>query len=90
MGGKRARIAELDDISMAPDFWNDQAAAQTLLKEKGGLERLVREFAAVGELVEEATTVVAGVVVTMVVARARMEPPSPSSARPLVRCTSSR
>ncbi|MBE3568878.1 MAG: peptide chain release factor 2 [Bacillales bacterium] len=41
---KEARIAELDDIMMQPDFWNDQQKAQTIINEANGLKDLVKEY----------------------------------------------
>ena len=38
---KRLRIEELDSLCAKPAFWDDPKAAQTLLKEKKGLETLV-------------------------------------------------
>ena len=32
--GAKRRVAEIDDLAGAPEFWNDQARAQTLLKEQ--------------------------------------------------------
>ena len=34
---KRARIAELERMSAEPDFWNDAARAQALMRERTGL-----------------------------------------------------
>ncbi len=34
--GARRRVAEIDNLASAPDFWNDQARAQGLLKEQSG------------------------------------------------------
>ncbi|WP_144554100.1 peptide chain release factor 2 [Bacillus sp. X1(2014)] len=41
---KEARIAELDDEMLHPDFWNDQQAAQTVISEANGLKDQVNEF----------------------------------------------
>ncbi|MED1419116.1 peptide chain release factor 2 [Bacillus sp. FSL W8-1127] len=41
---KEARIAELDDIMMQPDFWNDQQKAQAIINEANGLKDLVNEY----------------------------------------------
>ncbi|NHM29941.1 peptide chain release factor 2 [Neobacillus terrae] len=41
---KEARIAELDDIMLQPDFWNDQQAAQTVISESNSLKDQVVEF----------------------------------------------
>ncbi|WP_096911836.1 peptide chain release factor 2 [Neobacillus jeddahensis] len=41
---KEARIAELDDEMLQPDFWNDQEKAQTVISEANGLKDQVNEF----------------------------------------------
>ncbi|MFJ7728287.1 peptide chain release factor 2 [Neobacillus sp. NPDC097160] len=41
---KEARIAELDDIMLQPDFWNDQEKAQLVISEANGLKDQVNEF----------------------------------------------
>ena len=41
---KRARIASIEVEAGAPAFWNDNARAQTLLKEKSSLEATVGDF----------------------------------------------
>src|SRR5262249_32029861 len=41
---KEARIAELEDAMLHPDFWNDQQAAQTVISEANGLKEQVNEF----------------------------------------------
>ncbi|MBV7505747.1 peptide chain release factor 2 [Bacillus sp. sid0103] len=41
---KEARIAELDDEMLQPEFWNDQQAAQTVISEANGLKDQVNEF----------------------------------------------
>ncbi|WP_248737095.1 peptide chain release factor 2 [Neobacillus rhizosphaerae] len=41
---KEARIAELDDVMLQPDFWNDQQTAQTVISEANGLKDQVNEF----------------------------------------------
>ncbi|MBY0146353.1 peptide chain release factor 2 [Neobacillus niacini] len=46
---KEARIAELDDQMLHPDFWNDQQAAQTVISEANALKDQVNEF---GDLFE--------------------------------------
>ncbi|MDC0864819.1 peptide chain release factor 2 [Rickettsiaceae bacterium] len=40
----RKRIAELEQLSIAPNFWDDQQRASTLLKEKNMLERVVESY----------------------------------------------
>ncbi|WP_157273074.1 peptide chain release factor 2 [Neobacillus bataviensis] len=41
---KEARIAELDDTMLQPDFWNDQEKAQLVISESNGLKDQVNEF----------------------------------------------
>ncbi|MEH7276225.1 peptide chain release factor 2 [Neobacillus vireti] len=41
---KEARIAELDDQMLHPDFWNDQEKAQTVISEANALKDQVNEF----------------------------------------------
>ncbi|MFP7297262.1 peptide chain release factor 2 [Neobacillus niacini] len=41
---KEARIAELDDQMLHPDFWNDQQAAQSVISEANVLKDQVNEF----------------------------------------------
>lgn len=40
-----ARLAELEEISQDPALWNDQAKAQTILREKSKIEGLLAKFA---------------------------------------------
>ncbi|WP_423799661.1 peptide chain release factor 2 [Neobacillus sp. SAB-20_R2A] len=41
---KEARIAELEDEMLHPDFWNDQEKAQKVISEANGLKDQVHEF----------------------------------------------
>ncbi|MDP4162445.1 MAG: peptide chain release factor 2 [Bacillota bacterium] len=41
---KEARIAQLDDDMLHPNFWNDQQSAQTVISEANGLKDQVHEF----------------------------------------------
>ncbi|MBB2481611.1 peptide chain release factor 2 [Bacillus sp. APMAM] len=41
---KEARIAELDEIMLEPNFWNDQQGAQKVINEANGLKDLVNEY----------------------------------------------
>ncbi|WP_148347782.1 peptide chain release factor 2 [Bacillus rubiinfantis] len=41
---KEARIAELEDLMLQPDFWNDQDQAQKVISEANGLKDQVHEF----------------------------------------------
>ncbi|MCO4743177.1 MAG: peptide chain release factor 2 [Proteobacteria bacterium] len=56
--GKQNRVDELESQSTMPGFWDDNVQAQTLLKEKGQLERVVKDWAALNELVEEVGTLI--------------------------------
>ncbi|MBI0577693.1 MULTISPECIES: peptide chain release factor 2 [Bacillaceae] len=49
---KEARIAELDDQMLHPDFWNDQQAAQVVISEANGLKDQVNEFTDLNETYE--------------------------------------
>ncbi|NRD76670.1 peptide chain release factor 2 [Bacillus sp. BRMEA1] len=49
---KEARIAELDDVMLQPDFWNDQQAAQSIISEANGLKDQVHEFYELNESYE--------------------------------------
>ncbi|MEH7504199.1 peptide chain release factor 2 [Neobacillus drentensis] len=49
---KEARIAELDDEMLHPEFWNDQQAAQTVISEANGLKDQVHEFYELNESFE--------------------------------------
>ncbi len=53
---KRERIRELENQSNDPEFWTDQARSQVVLKEKGGLERVVKMFDEMVTLVEDGET----------------------------------
>ena len=53
--GKQARIHDLDQQSAMPAFWDDQTAAQRVLKEKGLLERVVKDYQALAELRDDPT-----------------------------------
>ncbi|WML59066.1 peptide chain release factor 2 [Neobacillus sp. PS2-9] len=49
---KEARIAELDDEMLQPDFWNDQDKAQTVISEANALKDQVNEFNELNESYE--------------------------------------
>ena len=51
--GKQSRVDELESQSTMPGFWDDNVQAQALLKEKGQLERVVREWQSVRELADD-------------------------------------
>lgn len=42
--GRKKRIAEIDEIISAPDFWNDPEAGQTIMQEKKRLESKVDHY----------------------------------------------
>jgi peptide chain release factor 2 len=41
---KRERILDLENQSAMPGFWEDNVRAQKVLKEKGGLDRVIRDY----------------------------------------------
>ncbi|WP_431030441.1 peptide chain release factor 2 [Lysinibacillus sp. LZ02] len=41
---KEARIQELDEMMLMPDFWNDQQGAQTVINEANGIKAIVNEY----------------------------------------------
>ncbi|WP_456273279.1 peptide chain release factor 2 [Bacillus sp. AK031] len=49
---KEARIAELDEVMLQPDFWNDQQEAQGVINEANGLKDLVNEYKDMQEMQE--------------------------------------
>lgn len=49
---KEARIAELDEVMLQPDFWNDQQSAQGVINEANGLKELVNEYRDMQEMQE--------------------------------------
>lgn len=49
---KEARIAELDEVMLQPDFWNDQQSAQGVINEANGLKELVNEYRDMEEMQE--------------------------------------
>ncbi|WP_156791514.1 peptide chain release factor 2 [Bacillus sp. SG-1] len=49
---KEARIAELDEVMLQPDFWNDQQQAQGVINEANGLKELVNEYKDMQEMQE--------------------------------------
>ncbi len=56
MEGKRRRIEDLDRQSATPGFWDDNQRAQKILKEKGQLERIVKDWEALAELRDDVAT----------------------------------
>ena len=51
--GRKARIAEIDDIISSPDFWNDPEAGQVVMQEKKRLESKVEHHAALAEKIDD-------------------------------------
>jgi len=51
---REARIQELDGISAAPDFWNDAAKAQALLRERAGLSAPLEGWRKLGSELDDA------------------------------------
>ncbi|MGG0720455.1 peptide chain release factor 2 [Robertmurraya massiliosenegalensis] len=49
---KEARIAELEDEMLQPEFWNDQQSAQAVISESNGLKDQVHEFHDLNETFE--------------------------------------
>jgi peptide chain release factor 2 len=55
---KRARGEDLDRQATMPGFWDDHAKSQVILKEKGLLERVVKDFDALAELRDDVATLI--------------------------------
>ena len=53
---KQSRVADLDRQAEMPEFWNDNARAQVILKEKGQVERTVNDFRSLVEMRDEVFT----------------------------------
>lgn len=43
---KKSRFEEIDELMQAPEFWNDQATATALQKERNSIESVIRRFEA--------------------------------------------
>jgi peptide chain release factor 2 len=56
--GKKARVEDLDRQAAMPAFWEDPAAAQRILKEKGVTERVVRDWESLSVLRDDIATLV--------------------------------
>lgn len=52
--GKRRRVSEIEHLSVEQDFWNDQARAQALLKEKAQLEATIAGYEAQQRALDDA------------------------------------
>ena len=46
IAGKEARAAELDELTAANDFWQDQGKAQAILKERASLADVIAQHVA--------------------------------------------
>ncbi|MCO6431282.1 MAG: peptide chain release factor 2 [Deltaproteobacteria bacterium] len=51
---REARLAELESITQAPEFWNDNQKASQLLKERSACEATLSDFGELNTLYEEA------------------------------------
>jgi len=58
IGQKRERYQDLEAQSELPEFWEDPSTAQKILKEKGLMERTVKDWEALSEMVEEVETLI--------------------------------
>ncbi|MFK7929851.1 MAG: peptide chain release factor 2 [Myxococcota bacterium] len=56
IGGKQRRVDDLEQQSAMPGFWDDPNKAQQILKEKGLVERVVKDFDALAELRDDIAT----------------------------------
>jgi peptide chain release factor 2 len=52
--GKEAQIAELEEVSAAPDFWNDSRTAQATMRKLTGLRDQVSEWRAFNQSIADA------------------------------------
>ena len=55
---KKNRAADLDKQAAMPGFWDDNVRAQRVMKEKGGLDRQIRDAQNLRSLVEDIETLV--------------------------------
>jgi peptide chain release factor 2 len=55
---KKLRLQDLEAQSALPEFWEDQKMAQKSLKEKGGLERFVRDWDGLAEQRDDVATLI--------------------------------
>ncbi|MCB9678560.1 MAG: peptide chain release factor 2 [Alphaproteobacteria bacterium] len=56
--GKTRKVADLESQSATPGFWDDNERAQRILKEKGQIERIVKDWQGLAELRDDITTLV--------------------------------
>ncbi|MBW2253437.1 MAG: peptide chain release factor 2 [Deltaproteobacteria bacterium] len=54
--GRLSRIAAFDDQALQPGFWEDNETARRLLKEKGHIERTVRDWKSLATIRDDAET----------------------------------
>ena len=53
LAGLRNKLKELEEASLAPEFWSDQEKAQKVLKEKKAIENTVGEYERLEKALEE-------------------------------------
>jgi len=56
--GKRRNVADLESQSATPGFWDDNERAQRILKEKGQIERVIKDWDGLSEAVDDIATLV--------------------------------
>ena len=56
IGGKSRRVQDLDAQAATPGFWDDNDRAQKILKEKGQIERVVKDWEALKESCDDIST----------------------------------
>ena len=59
MPGKEAQIAELEAVSAAPEFWNDQRAAQATMRRLTGLRDQMAEWRSLAQGLDDAEELLA-------------------------------
>lgn len=58
LAGKRERLAEMESQAALPEFWLDPALAQKSLKEKGAMERVMRDWEGLSAQVEDVSALI--------------------------------
>ena len=56
--GKRRRIAEIDELSAAPDFWSDRARAMSVGREKTRLQKDIESFESPARALQDAAELI--------------------------------
>ena len=56
--GRKKRIAEIDEIISAPDFWNNPEGGQAIMQEKKRLESKVDKYNALAGKMEDLESVI--------------------------------